>query len=152
MPKSKTKSKSEKNNKIKSEKTKSVFISVVGRRKTAVARVRLYKGKGEILVNGQPIAKYFSNEQAKIFYLKPFQVTDTLDKFHASIKVKGSGMNGQLGAVVHGLARALNKENKENFHTLLKKAGLLTRDPRAKERRKVGQMGKARKKKQSPKR
>lgn len=152
MPKLKTKSKSEKNNKIKSEKAKKVFIFAVGRRKTAVARVRLYKGKGEILVNDQPIAKYFSTDQAKIFYLKPFQVTDTLDKFHASIKVEGSGMNGQLGAVVHGLARALNKENKEAFHSLLKKAGLLTRDPRAKERRKVGQMGKARKKKQSPKR
>ena len=141
-----------KNNKIKSEKPKSIFVSTVGRRKTAVARVRLYKGKGEILVNGQPIAKYFSNEQAKIFYLKPFQVTDTLDKFHATIKVKGSGMNGQLGAAVHGLARALDKENKQDFHSLLKKAGLLTRDPRARERRKVGQMGRARKKKQSPKR
>jgi len=134
------------------EKNKTSFVSTVGRRKTAVARVRLYKGKGGILVNGQPIAKYFSNEQAKIFYLKPFQVTDTLDKFHASIKVKGSGMNGQLGAVVHGLARALDKEDKEAYHTLLKKNKLLTRDPRAKERRKVGQMGKARKKKQSPKR
>lgn len=152
MPKSKTKSKSEKNNKIKSEKPKSVFISTVGRRKTAVARIRLYKGKGNLLVNNRPIEKYFSTDQAKLFYLKPFQVTDTLGKFYATIKVEGSGMNGQLGAVVHGLARALDKENREAFHSLLKKAGLLTRDPRARERRKVGQMGRARKKKQSPKR
>jgi len=136
-----------------SKKTeKSKFISAVGRRKTAVARVRLYKGKGEILVNSQPIEKYFPGEQMKVFYLKPFQVTETLGKYYATIKVEGSGKSGQLGAVIHGLARALNKENKEAYHSLLKKNKLLTRDPRARERRKVGQMGRARKKKQSPKR
>jgi len=134
----------------KTEKSK--FISAVGRRKTAVARVRLYRGKGEIVVNNQPIEKYFPGEQMKVFYLKPFQVTETLGKYYATIKVEGSGKSGQLGAVIHGLARALNKENKEAYHSLLKKNKLLTRDPRARERRKVGQMGRARKKKQSPKR
>ncbi len=140
----------EKNSKIKNQKSK--FIFAVGRRKTAVARVRLYRGKGEILVNDQPIEKYFPGEQMKVFYLKPFQVTGTLGKYYATVKVEGSGKSGQLGAVVHGLARVLDKENKEAYHSFLKKAGLLTRDSRAKERRKVGQMGKARKKKQSPKR
>jgi small subunit ribosomal protein S9 len=150
MPK---RDKKEKNkNQSQSVLKKGDFVFAVGRRKTAVARVRLFKGKGEILVNDQPINKYFSNQQAELFYLKPFQVTDTLGKFHATIKVEGSGLSGQLGAVVHGLARALDKLDKEAYHTALKKNKLLTRDPRAKERRKVGQMGKARKKKQSPKR
>ncbi len=146
------KSKTNKTLKNKVTPAKGKYIFAVGRRKTAVARVRLFKGKGEILVNNQPIAKYFPSEQAKVFYLKPFQVTETLNKYYATIKVEGSGRSGQLGAVVHGLARVLDKENKEAYHSSLKKAGLLTRDPRAKERRKVGQMGKARKKKQSPKR
>lgn len=133
-------------------KLQKAFVSTVGRRKTAVARIRLYHGKGETLVNGQPINKYFSGEINKTFYQQPFNLTESLGKYYATIKVVGSGQKAQLGAVIHGLARALDKENKEDFHSLLKKAGLLTRDSRAKERRKVGQMGKARKKKQSPKR
>ncbi|MGB9706454.1 MAG: 30S ribosomal protein S9 [Microgenomates group bacterium] len=133
---------------VKSQK----YISAVGRRKTAVARVRLFKGKGEILVNGKPIAEYFPGEVAKVAYLKPFSVTNTIGKYYATIKVEGSGKSGQLGAVVLGLARALDKENRELYHSPLKKAHLLTRDARAKERRKPGQMDKARKKKQSPKR
>lgn len=137
--------------KIKKSKSKK-YVYAVGRRKTAVARIRLFKGKGEIIVNEKPISEYFSGEVAKTFYLKPFQVTDTLEKYNATVKVEGSGKNGQLEAVIHGLARALVKENRELYHSALKKAGLLTRDPRAKERRKPGQMGKARKKKQSPKR
>lgn len=136
----------------KEKKVKKAFVFTVGRRKTAVARIRLYHGKGETLVNGQPINKYFSGEINKTFYQQPFNLTETLGKYYATIKVVGSGQRAQLGAVIHGLARALDKENKEDFHSLLKKAGFLTRDSRAKERRKVGQMGKARKKKQSPKR
>ena len=116
-----------------------------------MARIRLYHGKGETLVNDQPIAKYFSGEITKTFYQQPFNLTESLGKYYATIKVVGSGKNAQLGAVVHGLARALVKDN-QSFHSVLKKNKLLTRDPRAKERRKVGQMGKARKKKQSPKR
>ena len=134
-------------NKIK----KSKFVFAVGRRKAAIARVRLFHGKGETLVNDQPIAKYFSGEITKTFYQKPFNLTESLGKYYATIKVVGSGQKSQLGAVIHGLARALDKDNQE-FHSILKKNKLLTRDPRVKERRKVGQMGKARKKKQSPKR
>jgi small subunit ribosomal protein S9 len=135
----------------KEKKTKKAFVFTVGRRKTAVARIRLYHGKGETLVNDQPIAKYFSGEITKTFYQQPFNLTESLGKYYATIKVVGSGKKAQLGAVVHGLARALDKDN-QSFHSVLKKNKLLTRDPRAKERRKVGQMGKARKKKQSPKR
>jgi len=136
----------------KEEKKPKVFIFAVGRRKTAVARVRLYHGKGTILVNDQPIEKYFSGKLDKNFYLKPFIVTETLDKYYATIKVEGSGKSAQMTAAIHGLARALDKEDKETYHGALKKNHLLTRDPRARERRKIGQMGRARKKKQSPKR
>jgi len=137
----------------KSLKSKSKkYIFAVGRRKTAVARVRLFSGKGQMIVNDMPIEQYFPGEVAKAAWLKPFTVTDMVGKYYATIKVEGGGKAAQLGAVVHGLARALDKENKELYHSSLKRAGLLTRDPRAKERRKPGQMGKARKKKQSPKR
>lgn len=143
----------EKKSKVKIKKSKSKkYVYAVGRRKTAVARVRLFRGKGEILINDKPISQYFSGEMSKIFYLKPLEATETLGKYYATFKVEGSGKNSQLGAVVHGLARALDKENRELYHSALKKAGLLTRDSRAKERRKPGLMGKARKKKQSPKR
>jgi len=135
----------------KNLKTKN-YIFAVGRRKTAVARVRLFRGKGEMMVNDMPGEQYFPGEVAKVAWLKPFTVTDTVGKYYATIKVKGGGKSAQLGAVIHGLARALDKENPQLYHSSLKKAGLLTRDPRAKERRKPGQMGKARKKKQSPKR
>jgi len=135
----------------KNLKTKN-YIFAVGRRKTAVARVRLFRGKGEMMVNDMPVEQYFPGEVAKVAWLKPFTVTDTVGKYYATIKVKGGGKPAQLGAVIHGLARALDKENPQLYHSSLKKAGLLTRDPRAKERRKPGQMGKARKKKQSPKR
>lgn len=138
--------------KTKSKSRKKKYIYATGGRKSASARVRLFKGKGEIIVNDKPIGEYFLGEIAKVSYMKPFQVTDTVGKYYATIKVRGSGKNGQLGAVVHGLARALDKENKELYHPALKKHKLLTRDARAKERRKAGQMGKARKKKQSPKR
>ena len=131
---------------------KKSYIYALGRRKTAVARIRLFSGKGETVVNEQPIGQYFSGEVAKTIYEKPFTVTKTLGKYYATIKVEGSGKNGQLVAVTHGLARALDKENRELYHSALKQDKLLTRDARAKERRKPGQMGKARKQKQSPKR
>jgi small subunit ribosomal protein S9 len=134
------------------EKVKKDYIFAVGRRKTAVARVKLIHGKGETMVNGKKISEYFPGDVAKNFYLKPFEVTGTLNKYYAIIKVEGSGQRSQLAAVFHGLARALNKDNKETFHSSLKKEKLLTRDGRQRERRKIGQMGRARKKKQSPKR
>ncbi|MBU3956835.1 30S ribosomal protein S9 [Patescibacteria group bacterium] len=146
MAKEKTKAKKNKRGRKKS------YTYATGRRKTATARVRLFKGKGDLVVNNMPINKYFPGEVNKIIYLKPFQVTETEGKYYATIKVEGSGKNGQLGALAHGLARALDKENTEAYHSPLKKASLLTRDPRMKERRKAGLAQKARAKKQSPKR
>ncbi len=136
----------------KSRGRKKTYVYAVGRRKEAVARVRLFRGKENILVNDQPIEKYFPGEVAKIIYFKPFQATQTAGKYSATIKVEGSGKKGQLGAVVHGLARALDKENPDLYHQALKKNKLLTRDSRMKERRKAGLAQKARAKKQSPKR
>lgn len=122
-----------------------------GRRKEAAARVRLYKGRGQFIVNEQPIEKYFPQEMARVSYLRPFLLTKTQDKYYATIKVQGSGKSGQLAAVVHGLARALIKAD-ESLRPILKKAKLLTRDSRVKERRKYGLAQKARKGKQSPRR
>jgi len=131
--------------------SKAKYIYSCGRRKTATARVRLYLKKGPILVNDQPIEKYFPGEVNKALYLEPFRLTKTEGKYHLTIKVKGSGKSGQLGAVIHGIARALIKLNPD-FRPVLKKRGFLTRDPRMKERRKPGYAQKARAKKISPKR
>ena len=134
------------------DKKKKKFIYALGRRKTAVARVRLFKGKGKSIVNNKPISEYFPSEKEEFFYSRPFRVTNTEGKYYMTIRVKGSGKSAQLDAIVHGVARALDKESRETYHDILKKNKLLTRDPRARERRKVGQGGRARKKKQSPKR
>jgi small subunit ribosomal protein S9 len=131
---------------------KAKYTYALGRRKEASARVRLFKGKGESLVNGVPIADYFSGLVNESFWRKPFSLTETAEKYFVSIKVKGGGIKGQVEASAHGIARALEKLNPEKFRPILKKAGLLARDPRVKERRKVGTGGKARRKKQSPKR
>lgn len=128
------------------------YFSTVGRRKLAVARVRLWPGKQEIVVNGKPISEYFRGDIFKKRYQLPFVVTDTLGQFTGSIKIKGSGLMGQVDAAVHGIARALVKADPEKYKSLLREKGLLTRDPRMKETRKVGQGGRARAKKQSPKR
>lgn len=138
---------------------KSNIIYAVGRRKTATARIRLYKSASvpgfdgvQLVVNGVDAKIYFPGEEAVAAYRQPFFVTESLKTYSASAKVVGSGKAGQLGAVIHGIARALAKADPEQFHTPLKKANLLTRDSRAKERRKVGTGGKARRRKQSPKR
>ena len=137
----------------KAKVPKSEYIPTVGRRREAVARVRLYQnGSGAITVNGKPVAEYFYGEAAKVSYLMPFEVTHTADKFDVTIKVAGGGKSGQLGAAILGIARALEKLDKEKYRGLLKEKGLLTRDSRTRERRKVGMGGKARRKKQSPKR
>lgn len=128
------------------------WIYAVGRRRSAVARVRLFKGKGENVVNGIPIEKYFSGPVKRKAWSLPFELADVTDKYYVTVKVTGGGKNGQLGAVVHGIARVLDKANRDKFRPPLKRAGLLTRDPRVRERRKVGTGGKARRKKQSPKR
>ena len=128
------------------------FTYAVGRRREAVARIRLYKGKGQNLVNEQSFGEYFPGQLAQIAYTKPFQLTDSEGKYFATVRVVGGGKNGQLGAVIHGLSRALAQVEEEKHRPVLKKEGLLTRDPRTRERRKVGTGGKARRKKQSPKR
>jgi len=121
-----------------------------GRRKTAVARVRLYPGSGPIVVNGKPLDELFTEESLRREILRPLAVTDTLDRFNASIKVDGGGFSGQVGAIRHGIARALVAAD-ESLKPLLRKYGLLTRDPRVKERKKYGLI-RARKAKQYTKR
>jgi small subunit ribosomal protein S9 len=128
------------------------YIFAVGKRKKASARVRLFKGKGDSTVNGVAMEKYFPGEVNKAFWQKPFALTETAGKYYISAKVVGSGKRGQLEAVVLGISRAFSKDNPEKFRVPLKKAGLLTRDSRARQRRMVGTGGKARRKKQSPKR
>lgn len=128
------------------------YIEAVGRRKVATARVRLYKKPGDFVVNDKVVGEYFSGiSNAAILYNRPFHVTDTLGKYAVTVSVTGSGTRAQLDAVVHGLARALVKMNPD-LRGLLKKDGLLTRDDRMKETRKIGMGGKARRQRQSPKR
>ncbi len=111
-----------------------------GRRKTALARVRLAAGTGKILVNGRPFENYFPLESLRVVAIQPLTVTASADKFDAQITVTGGGPNGQAGAVRHGLARALLTVD-ANLRPVLKAEGLLTRDSRMKERKKYGQPG-----------
>lgn len=135
------------------------YTYAVGRRKSANARVRLYQSASvpehegvQLLINGKPAELYFPGETAKAGYRKPFFLTETLTKMSASVVVAGSGKMGQLDAVVHGIARALSLLDRDAYRSILKSAGLLTRDSRTRQRRMVGTGGKARRKKQSPKR
>lgn len=131
---------------------KGEYIATVGRRKVSTARVRLYTKAGDFLVNGLPVGQYFAGvANAAYNYNKVFVLTNTLGKYAVTVKVAGGGVSGQLGAMVHGLARAFVKMNPD-YRDLLKEAGLLTRDDRMKETRKVGTGGKARRQRQSPKR
>jgi small subunit ribosomal protein S9 len=111
-----------------------------GRRKSATARVYLRPGSGNFKVNRTAIDSYFKNETLQMIIRQPLQLTDTLNKFDVTVNVAGGGTSGQAGAVRHGIARALVEFNTE-LRKKLKKAGLLTRDPRAKERKKYGQKG-----------
>ena len=111
-----------------------------GRRKTAVARVRLASGSGKVTVNGRPLENYFLIDTQRMHLLQPLVSTDTLNKFDVSVNVSGGGPNGQAGAVRHGIARALIEAD-ANLRPTLKSQGLLTRDPRMKERKKYGQPG-----------
>jgi small subunit ribosomal protein S9 len=111
-----------------------------GRRKTATARVFLRPGKGEILVNGRPVEDYFHLERLRAEIRQPLLLTDTITKFDVLATVRGGGIRGQAEALRHGLARALTDFNSDLRGTL-KDAGLLTRDPRVKERKKYGQKG-----------
>lgn len=132
------------------------YYEAIGRRKESTARVRLYIKahpkikKGDFLVNDNPLSKVYSSFQVK-FALLPLTLTENERRFAVSVKVRGGGKNGQLEAIVYGLSRCLVKVDPE-YKKKLKKIGLLTRDSREKERRKVGTGGKARRAKQSPKR
>ena len=121
-----------------------------GRRKTAVARVFLKPGKGEVVINRKPVDDYVDSEILKMIIKQPLQLTETTDRFDMYITVKGGGIAGQAGAIKHGIARALLQYNPE-LRKKLKDAGFLTRDPRMKERKKYGQP-KARKRFQFSKR
>lgn len=126
-------------------------VSVVGRQKESIARVRLNPGNGQLMVNGKPISEYFQGVVLQRIYSKPLEVTKTSGQYTISVKIEGGGRAAQLGATVLGIARVLVKAN-PSLRSVLKKEGFLTRDARVKERRKFGNAQKARAKKQSPKR
>jgi small subunit ribosomal protein S9 len=111
-----------------------------GRRKSATARVFLRAGTGEITVNKRKFEEYFPNETHRMVIRQPLHLTDSVGKFDILVNVDGGGSAGQAGAVRHGLTRALIELNPD-FRTRLKKAGFVSRDPRAKERKKYGQKG-----------
>ncbi|MDD2374598.1 MAG: 30S ribosomal protein S9 [Eubacteriales bacterium] len=129
---------------------KSYFYGT-GRRKNAVACVRLYPGKGEITINGKSLDEYFGMETLKLIVRQPLVATDTVGQYDIICKVIGGGLSGQAGAIRHGLARAMVKADEEAYKATLKKAGFLTRDSRKKERKKYG-LKKARKASQFSKR
>lgn len=121
-----------------------------GRRKSAVARVYLRPGKGDIVVNGKPVDQFFSRETGRMIVRQPLELTDNLNRFDIQVNVDGGGESGQAGAVRHGITRALIDYD-ETLKGVLKKAGLVTRDAREVERKKVG-LHKARRRKQFSKR
>ncbi|MFN4212679.1 MAG: 30S ribosomal protein S9 [Microgenomates group bacterium] len=150
-----------------SKKTKNLqYYEGIGRRKKAVARVRLYlPGKdktaqinglkvkaGEVYVNGKPIETIFAQKTEEKIYRLPLEITESTDRFAISINVSGGGRKGQVEAIAHGIAKALILVDEKEYKPILRKYGLLTRDPRVRQRRQVGTGGKARRKKQSPKR
>ena len=150
----------------KNKNAKKDYVVAVGRRKSSVARVRLYQHvkadavwgelpikKGELFVNQKPIAEYFSGEVSRRLYTEPLRITNAHQQNYAfTIKVAGGGPSGQLQAVICGIANALTALDPDKNRSTLKKKGFLTRDSRIRERRVVGMGGKSRRKKQSPKR
>ncbi|MBF0405833.1 MAG: 30S ribosomal protein S9 [Candidatus Riflebacteria bacterium] len=127
-----------------------VQFSGTGRRKTSTARVRLVKGEGKIVVNGRSFEEYFPIALTRKIITTPLSTTDMLGRFNVEANIDGGGKSGQAGALRHGIARALLKFNEE-FRSLLRKGGLLTRDPRMRERKKYG-LKRARKRPQFSKR
>ena len=131
-------------------KKKTEVWSAIGRRKSSVARVRLYNGKGNITVNKRPLDEYFGRDTLKMVMKQPFEAVDLLNKYDVEVKVHGGGLTGQAGAIRLGLARSIEKINPD-FRKILKDKSMLTRDSREVERKKPGQPG-ARKKFQFSKR
>ena len=116
---------------------KQTYSYGTGRRKTAVARVRLVSGKGAIIINGRPLEELLPHPEHHQMVRQPLLATDTADKYSAMIKVNGGGISGQCGAISHGIARALVAAD-ESLRPVLRQHGMMTRDPRAKERKKPG--------------
>src|ERR1035437_8616406 len=138
------------------------YKSFTGKRKAAVARLRLFVTglptvvgdevkKGDIIINGKKAEEYFKGLVAKATYEEPFKITNTLGKYTFTLKITGGGTKSQLEAFIHAVSKALSSLDEKSKH-ILKKKGFLTRDARVRERRKVGMGGKARRKRQSPKR
>ena len=117
---------------------KTPYYYGTGRRKSSVARVRLYKGTGKVTINDRDIDDYFGLETLKLIVRQPLVLTNTEGQFDVVCRVNGGGVTGQAGAIRHGIARALLSLDTENLRPKLKRAGFLTRDPRMKERKKYG--------------
>lgn len=117
---------------------KAPYFYGTGRRKSSVARVRLYAGSGKITINDRDIDDYFGLDTLKLIVRQPLELTGTDMKYDVVCRVGGGGVTGQAGAIRHGISRALLQDESENFRPVLKKAGFLTRDPRMKERKKYG--------------
>jgi small subunit ribosomal protein S9 len=116
---------------------KQAYYHGTGRRKSAVAQVRLFPGNGAIIVNGTPYEELFTRLEHRQAVMQPFLVSDSAGKYNATVKVAGGGVSGQSGAISHGIARALVRAD-EGHRSVLRQHGLLTRDSRVKERKKAG--------------
>ncbi len=112
-----------------------------GRRKTSVARVYLRPGQGRISINRKPLDEFFGDDAQRYLVRQPMELTETVGRYDVLVNVRGGGITGQAGAIRHGLSRALSQIPDEDFRATLKKAGLLTRDARAVERKKYGRPG-----------
>ncbi len=117
-----------------------IVYTATGRRKTAVARVRVTDGNGDILINKRPVDEYFGRKSLQMLVNQPLDLCEVKGDYNVLVNVQGGGLSGQAGAIRHGLSRSLEKVNEE-FRPKLKKAGFLTRDPRVKERKKPGLAG-----------
>jgi len=113
------------------------YYSGTGRRKTSIAQVRLIKGEGVVIINGKPVEESVARKVLRDVIMKPLILTETSNMYNAVVKVEGGGISGQAGAIAHGISRALVKAD-ENLKPILKSNGMLTRDPRMKERKKYG--------------
>ncbi len=111
-----------------------------GKRKNAIARVRLQSGSGKMLINSRPVENYFGRETSRMIIMQPFELTQTVGRFDTFVNVQGGGLSGQAGAIRHGISKAL-LEVDSAYRSTLKAAGFLTRDSRIKERKKYGKRG-----------
>lgn len=125
---------------IKAQERKAGRFGATGKRKDAVARVRLSKGKGDVTINGRKLEEYFGRMVSRMIVMQPFNVVEMAGKFNVDVSANGGGLSGQAGAIRHGIAQALCDYD-IGYRAALKKAGFLTRDSRVVERKKYGQHG-----------